>query len=200
MTSGTVATAVEVQLPLKVVRRKIERVGFAYFAQRRQFLAPGGVERSESDEKLEGVGEEVDISYLKSLDPKEWKDQDHYAVLGLGKLRLVRRQHVVFFPCVRFYQYLMGLPQLILYCLTKSPFRYEASEDDVRRAYRRMVLLHHPDKRKAKGEEVIQDDDYFTCITKAYEILGGCQENVLAVPWVSFGLRIAHANRQIRIF
>lgn len=115
MTSGTVATAVEVQLPLKVVRRKIERVGFAYFAQRRQFLAPGGVERSESDEKLEGVGEEVDISYLKSLDPKEWKDQDHYAVLGLGKLRLVRRQHVVFFPCVRFYQYLMGLPQLILY-------------------------------------------------------------------------------------
>lgn len=136
MTSGTVATAVEVQLPLKVVRRKIERVGFAYFAQRRQFLAPGGVERSESDEKLEGVGEEVDISYLKSLDPKEWKDQDHYAVLGLGKLR------------------------------------YEASEDDVRRAYRRMVLLHHPDKRKAKGEEVIQDDDYFTCITKAYEILG----------------------------
>ncbi|XP_033157884.1 dnaJ homolog subfamily C member 2 [Drosophila mauritiana] len=136
MTSGTVATAVEVQLPLKVVRRKIERVGFAYFAQRRQFLAPGGVERSESDEKLEGVGEEVDISYLKSLDPKEWKDQDHYAILGLGKLR------------------------------------YEASEDDIRRAYRRMVLLHHPDKRKAKGEEVIQDDDYFTCITKAYEILG----------------------------
>lgn len=35
-----------------------------------------------------------------------------------------------------------------------------------------MVLQHHPDKRKAKGEEVITDDDYFTCITKAYEILG----------------------------
>lgn len=50
--------------------------------------------------------------------------------------------------------------------------RYEASDDDIRRAYRRMVLLHHPDKRKAKGEEVITDDDYFTCITKAYEILG----------------------------
>jgi len=87
MTSGTVTTAVEVQLPLKVARRRIERVGFAYFSQRRQFLAPGGVERSDSDEKLEGVGEEVDISYLKSLDPKEWKDQDHYAILGLGKLR-----------------------------------------------------------------------------------------------------------------
>ncbi|KAH8322112.1 dnaJ homolog subfamily C member 2 [Drosophila kikkawai] len=136
MTSGPGTTTVEVQLPLKVALRRVERVGFAYFSQRRQHLAPGGVERSDSDEKLEGVGEEVEISYLKSLDPKEWKDQDHYSILGLGKIR------------------------------------FEATEDDIRRAYRRMVLLHHPDKRKAKGEEVIQDDDYFTCITKAYEILG----------------------------
>ncbi|XP_020816177.1 dnaJ homolog subfamily C member 2 [Drosophila serrata] len=136
MTSGPGTTTVEVQLPLKVALRRVERVGFAYFSQRRQHLAPGGVERSDSDEKLEGVGEVVEISYLKLLDPKEWKDQDHYSVLGLGKIR------------------------------------FEASEDDIRRAYRRMVLLHHPDKRKAKGEEVIQDDDYFTCITKAYEILG----------------------------
>lgn len=30
---------------------------------------------------------EVDVDYLKSLDPKEWKDQDHYAVLGLKQLR-----------------------------------------------------------------------------------------------------------------
>ena len=35
-----------------------------------------------------------------------------------------------------------------------------------------MVLQHHPDKRKAKGEDVKTNDDYFTCITKAYEILG----------------------------
>ncbi|XP_064545933.1 dnaJ homolog subfamily C member 2 [Drosophila montana] len=121
---------------LKVARHKIERVGCAYFNARRQIGDSSGVERSDSDEKLAGAGEDVDISYLKSLDPKEWKDQDHYSVLGLGKLR------------------------------------YEASDDDIRRAYRRMVLLHHPDKRKAKGEEVITDDDYFTCITKAYEILG----------------------------
>ncbi|KAH8302388.1 hypothetical protein KR044_005904, partial [Drosophila immigrans] len=121
---------------LKVARHKIECVGCAYFKARRQIGDASGVERSDSDEKLAGAGEEVDISYLKSLDPKEWKDQDHYSVLGLGKLR------------------------------------YEASDDDIRRAYRRMVLLHHPDKRKAKGEEVITDDDYFTCITKAYEILG----------------------------
>ena len=30
---------------------------------------------------------EDDITYLRSLDPKEWKDQDHYKVLGLTKLR-----------------------------------------------------------------------------------------------------------------
>ncbi|EDW79969.1 uncharacterized protein Dwil_GK12316, isoform B [Drosophila willistoni] len=130
--------SLELELPLKVARHRIERVGFAYFNARRSKIAPGGVERSESDEKLllNGAGEEVDIKYLKSLDPKEWKEQDHYSVLGCGKLR------------------------------------FEATDDDIRRAYRRMVLQHHPDKRKAKGEEVITDDDYFTCITKAYEILG----------------------------
>ena len=35
-----------------------------------------------------------------------------------------------------------------------------------------MVLRHHPDKRKGAGEEVREDDDYFTNITKAYETLG----------------------------
>jgi hypothetical protein len=29
----------------------------------------------------------VDAEFLKSLDPKAWKDQDHYAVLGLDKKR-----------------------------------------------------------------------------------------------------------------
>lgn len=34
------------------------------------------------------------------------------------------------------------------------------------------ILKHHPDKRKAQGEEIRSDDDYFTCITKAWETLG----------------------------
>ncbi len=30
-----------------------------------------------------------------------------------------------------------------------------------------MVLKHHPDKRKAAGEQIVEgDNDYFTCITK----------------------------------
>lgn len=78
----------------------------------------------------------LDIDYLKSLDPKDWKNQDHYAVLGLKKMR------------------------------------FEATEDDIKRAYRKIVLKHHPDKRKALGQEVKQDEDYFHCITMAYETLG----------------------------
>lgn len=50
--------------------------------------------------------------------------------------------------------------------------RYNATDDDIKRAYRKIVLKHHPDKRKAQGENVCTDDDYFTCITKAYETLG----------------------------
>ncbi|GBP04969.1 DnaJ homolog subfamily C member 2 [Eumeta japonica] len=117
------------------VQRNVQRVGSAYLISKKKLFS-NHLERSDSEEKLYGDDFIVDINYLKSLDPKEWKDQDHYAVLGLGKLR------------------------------------YEATDDDIRRAYRKMVLQHHPDKRKAKGEDIKPDDDYFTCITKAYETLG----------------------------
>lgn len=51
-------------------------------------------------------------------------------------------------------------------------FSFNATDDDIKRAYRKIVLKHHPDKRKAQGEDVPTDNDYFTCITKAYETLG----------------------------
>lgn len=47
-------------------------------------LSHGSSEEKVSDSQFEF---EVDVDYLRSLDPKEWKDQDHYAVLGLKKLR-----------------------------------------------------------------------------------------------------------------
>lgn len=84
----------------------------------------------------ENVEYEDDVEYLRSLDPKEWKSQDHYKVLGIPNLR------------------------------------FKATEDIIKTAYRKKVLKHHPDKRKALGEEVKADDDYFTCITMAYETLG----------------------------
>ncbi|XP_022104940.1 dnaJ homolog subfamily C member 2-like isoform X2 [Acanthaster planci] len=95
---------------------------------------------SSSDSSDDDLEYDEDDSMLLTLDPKEWKNQDHYAVLGLSKVR------------------------------------HEATADDIKRAYKRMVLKHHPDKRKPKDgvtkPRQSGDDDYFTCITRAYEILG----------------------------
>ncbi|XP_017486200.1 PREDICTED: dnaJ homolog subfamily C member 2 [Rhagoletis zephyria] len=128
---------VEINCNLAFSRRNVERVGLAFLNSNR-YNATTEEAAESNDDAVDKLPEEfaVDVDYLKSLDPKEWKDHDHYAILGLGKLR------------------------------------FNATDDDIRRAYRRMVLMHHPDKRKAKGEDVNTDEDYFTCITKAYEILG----------------------------
>jgi len=91
---------------------------------------------SESQESETEVDFEDDLDYLRSLDPKEAQDQDHYKVLGLSTLR------------------------------------HKATDNHIKKAYRFKVLRHHPDKRKANGEEIKEDDDYFTCITKAFEVLG----------------------------
>ncbi|KAI9098042.1 DnaJ domain-containing protein, partial [Phlyctochytrium arcticum] len=56
-------------------------------------------------------------------------EQDHYAVLGLSKVR------------------------------------WQASEDDIKRAYRRKVLKHHPDKNPDGS------DSFFKCVQKAWEIM-----------------------------
>lgn len=128
------------EAPVRELR--IQRVGprFAQYARRLKHGHYGDDNFSKSSEEDKSFDNEFDIDanieYLKSLDPKEWKQQDHYAVLGLKHLR------------------------------------FNATDDHIRRAYRKMVLKHHPDKRKAKGEEVHTEDDYFTCITKAYETLG----------------------------
>ena len=95
---------------------------------------------SEAEDDIEDDFED-DIVYLRSLDPKEWKNQDHYKVLGLTKLR------------------------------------FKASDDQIKRAYRQKVLKHHPDKRRGQGEDIREDDDYFTCITKGnifYNLLVFC--------------------------
>ncbi|KAJ1896060.1 Zuotin [Coemansia sp. IMI 209127] len=82
------------------------------------------------------VGDEEDEEESEELllsDPKQWKDQDHYEVLGLSKLR------------------------------------YRATLDDIIKNQRKKVLRHHPDKKAAQG--YINDDGFFKCIQKAFEIL-----------------------------
>jgi DnaJ family protein C protein 2 len=64
---------------------------------------------------------------------KDWKGQDHYAVLGITK------------------------------------YRWRATEDQIKRAHRKKVLKHHPDKKAAKGGT--EDDQFFKCIQKATEVL-----------------------------
>ncbi len=52
-----------------------------------------------------------------------------------------------------------------------AKLRIAATDEQIKRAYRSKVLRHHPDKRRAAGEDLREDDDYFTCITAAAEIL-----------------------------
>ncbi|XP_066142415.1 dnaJ homolog subfamily C member 2 [Euwallacea fornicatus] len=98
------------------------------------------VVQTEPELKAEDFEYTDNVEYLRSLDPKEWKSQDHYKVLGIEALR------------------------------------FKATEDIIKIAYRKKVLKHHPDKRKALGEEIKPDDDYFTNITMAYETLGNIQK------------------------
>ena len=51
--------------------------------------------------------------------------------------------------------------------LTK--YRHKATEEQIKRAHRKKVLRHHPDKRAASGGT--EDDSFFKCIQKATEIL-----------------------------
>ncbi|KAL4704912.1 hypothetical protein ACJJTC_005700 [Scirpophaga incertulas] len=134
----TLTNSWAVAIPFPGVKRKVECVG-ASFLRYYNIKCHGEdalFQATDSKEKAEEVTFEDDVEYLRSLDPKEWKSQDHYAVLGMKNLRNM------------------------------------ATDEDIKRAYRQKVLKHHPDKRKAQGEDVRSDDDYFTCITKAYEILG----------------------------
>jgi len=88
---------------------------------------------SESEDEVEVEDTPEYLAYLQTLDPKNWKEQDHYKVLGIEKLR------------------------------------YKATQHQIKKAYKRSVLNHHPDKKKGKGSK--DNNEYFTCITRAFETL-----------------------------
>ncbi|ODV92188.1 hypothetical protein CANCADRAFT_776 [Tortispora caseinolytica NRRL Y-17796] len=130
--------------PSPFVNRKIECAGPFFLSHARRILR--GRTWSE-DEKIEqaanfvateeteedDLGDEPEDPQILQHDPKEWKELDLYAALGLSKLR------------------------------------YKATEDQIRRAHRRKVLKHHPDKKAAQG--AIDDDRFFKCLQKAFEVL-----------------------------
>lgn len=50
-----------------------------------------------------------------------------------------------------------------------SKYRYKATEEQIKRAHRKKVLRHHPDKKAAAGKT--EDDNFFKCLQKATEIM-----------------------------
>ncbi|KAK9475254.1 DnaJ domain-containing protein [Dipodascopsis tothii] len=132
---------VNVLTPL--VRRSLEPIGPAFLAHARRSvrgrswsederaMAETSVKTVEDDDVSDDDEPEFEDDLLR--DPKDWKSQDHYRVLGLTK------------------------------------YRINATDDQIRRAHRKKVLKHHPDKKAASGG--LNEDGFFKCIQKAMEIL-----------------------------
>ncbi|RMD44671.1 hypothetical protein DV735_g250, partial [Chaetothyriales sp. CBS 134920] len=125
------------------VNRKIEPFGAAFLAHARRkrhgrtfseddrIQALARVKKTEDDDAGE-ISEPEDPLMLQR-EAKDWKGQDHYAVLGLSK------------------------------------YRYKATDEQIKKAHRKKVLRHHPDKKAAAGE--VDSDNFFKCIQRAHEIL-----------------------------
>ncbi|VDP05878.1 unnamed protein product [Soboliphyme baturini] len=96
------------------------------------------------DEVCENIANVLDpvddryLTYVKGLDPKHWKEHDHYRILGLSRLR------------------------------------HNATPAHIKAIFlvRQKVLLFHPDKKQNNALDMSEEnDDMFTCIAHAYEIL-----------------------------
>ncbi|KAL8243844.1 hypothetical protein R6Q59_010102 [Mikania micrantha] len=124
--------------------RKVEPFGaqFLAFARRKRHGRTFSEdERIQAQSKVKKIEEQDDDEFSEAEDPamlqrdaKDWRGQDHYAVLGLSK------------------------------------YRYKATDDQIKRAHRKKVLKHHPDKKAAAGKDD-ENDSFFKCIQKANEIL-----------------------------
>ncbi|GAA5893794.1 zuotin [Sporobolomyces salmoneus] len=99
-----------------------------------ELAAQNGTQVEEEDDQDADLGGEEESRDVLEQDPRKWKEQDHYAVLGL--------QHL----------------------------RYKATDEQIKKAHRRKVLRHHPDKKASAGGHA-NDDSFFKCIAKAMETL-----------------------------
>ncbi|EPE05592.1 hypothetical protein F503_02331 [Ophiostoma piceae UAMH 11346] len=124
--------------------RSLEPVGPQYLAHARRmrhnrtFSEDDRIEAEARAKKVDTEDDDGDISEpedpsMFKLEAKDWKSQDHYAIMGLSR------------------------------------FRWKATEDQIKKAHRKKVLKHHPDKKAAQG--ITDDDNFFKCIQKATEVL-----------------------------
>ncbi|BDD63881.1 DnaJ (Hsp40), sub C, member 2 [Monascus purpureus] len=102
------------------------------FSEDERIQAQQTVKKTEEDD--DGEISEAEDPIMLSRDAKDWKGQDHYAVLGLSK------------------------------------YRWRATPEQIKRAHRKKVLRHHPDKKAALGDRD-ENDNFFKCIQKATEQL-----------------------------
>ncbi|KAJ5152710.1 uncharacterized protein N7482_009188 [Penicillium canariense] len=125
-------------------QRNIEPVGphfLAHARRKRHARTFSEDERIQAQQNVKKTEEEEDDDISEDEDPvmltrdaKDWKAQDHYAVLGLTK------------------------------------YRWRATPEQIKRAHRKKVLRHHPDKKAAMGQRD-ENDNFFKCIQKATELL-----------------------------
>ncbi|GES59939.1 ribosome associated DnaJ chaperone Zuotin [Aspergillus terreus] len=102
------------------------------FSEDERIQAQQNVTKTEEDDD-DNISEPEDPMML-AREAKDWKSQDHYAVLGLSKLR------------------------------------WRATPEQIKRAHRKKVLRHHPDKKAALGDRD-ENDNFFKCIQIATELL-----------------------------
>lgn len=91
MEGGKINDCKTVALRTPLVTKEVQCVGRKFLQYHNKKNNIGHVESTSSSTKIstENVNFFIDVDFLRSLDPKEWKDQDHYAVLGLKELRFV---------------------------------------------------------------------------------------------------------------
>ncbi|CDM34172.1 hypothetical protein DTO013E5_702 [Penicillium roqueforti] len=102
------------------------------FSEDERLQAQNNVKKTETEED-DDISEDEDPVML-AREAKDWKGQDHYAVLGLKK------------------------------------YRWRATPEQIKRAHRKKVLRHHPDKKAAQGNSD-ENDSFFKCIQKATDLL-----------------------------
>ena len=176
--------------------RNIEPVGGHFLAEARRkrhkrtfsederIQAQERVKKTEDEDEGE-ISEPEDLHMLQR-DPKDWKvsdDPDYDFEIDLKEIPDLDLD--AFLRSLGFEPQLEGFePELESFApdiltemqaqdhyavLGLSKYRYKATDEQIKKANRKKVLKHHPDKRAAQGGT--EDDRFFKCIQKATDTL-----------------------------
>ncbi|KAK1220661.1 Zuotin [Marasmius sp. AFHP31] len=116
-----------------------------YDEKERQRLEELHASTSKGEDDL-GVGDEPETDELLSLDPKEWKKHDYYAVLGLSHLRY------------------KATPEQIKIAHRKKVLKHHPDK--------KVTSTSEPTTTSLLGLNLNTNDDaFFKCISKAHEVL-----------------------------